>query len=76
VATTVVIRQLTEGSASTRILDALDAVIDAPSDRLSNGRRYSLEDLTNRTEAVAQLEAHLDRISSTWSTHVTIHGIA
>jgi hypothetical protein len=76
VATTVVIRQLTSGAESTRILDALDAVLDTPSDRLSNGRRYSIEDVASRAAAVAHIEAHLDRISSRWPTHVAIHGIA
>jgi hypothetical protein len=75
VATTVVIRQLTSGAESSRILDELDAAIDAPSDRLSNGRRYSLDGVVSRSIAVAMLEAELDRISGTWSTHVAIHGI-
>ena len=73
--TTVVIRQLTTGSEAARILDALDSAVDAPSDKLSNGRRYSIDEVTNRVAAVAYLEAHLDRISTTWPTHVTIHGI-
>ncbi|MEA2426694.1 MAG: hypothetical protein QOF37_322 [Thermoleophilaceae bacterium] len=74
-ATTVVIRQLTSGTESARILDALDSAVDSPSDKLSNGRRYSIDDVTNRVAAVAYLEAHLDRISTTWPSHVTIHGI-
>jgi hypothetical protein len=76
VAATVVIRQLTPGTESTRILDALDAALDAPSDKLSNGRRYSIDDVTNRVAAVEHLEGHLDRISGSWRSHVAIHGIA
>ena len=77
--TTVVIRQITNGDAeASRILDALDAVVDLPSDKLSTGRRYMLSarTQTDRAAAVAELEAELDQISDTWSEHVAIRGIA
>ena len=75
--TTVVIRQLTNGSEATRILDALDAALDTPGDPLSNGRRYTLSARTqgDRASAIATLEAELDRISDTWPEHVTIRAI-
>jgi hypothetical protein len=76
--TTVVVRQITNGAEATRILDALDAAVDLPSDKLSTGRRYMLaaRTQTDRAAAVAELEAELDRISDTWSEHVAIRGIA
>jgi hypothetical protein len=77
-ATTVVVRALTSGAEAERILDALDKAVEAPSDRLSSGRRYALHgrQQVDRASAVATLEAELDKISPTWSTHVTIRGIA
>lgn len=77
--TTVVVRQITNGDAeASRILDALDAAVDLPSDRLSTGRRYMLaaRTQTDRAAAVAELKAELDRISDTWSKHVAIRGLA
>jgi hypothetical protein len=76
VATTVVIRALTSGTDSAQILDALDKALGVPGDQLSNGRRYSIDGVSNRSAAVEMLEAQLDRINSTWGTHVAIHGIA
>jgi hypothetical protein len=75
--TTVVIRQLTNGIEATRILNALDAALETPGDPLSNGRRYTLSGRTqgDRASAVATLEAELDRISTTWPSHVTIRAI-
>jgi hypothetical protein len=75
--TTVVVRRVTSDTEAERILDALDAAVDLPSDRLSNGRRYSLQDREqqDRASAVATLKAELDKISPTWPIHVTIHGI-
>jgi hypothetical protein len=77
-ATTVVVRRVTTGDEADRILDALDAVVEIPSDRLSKGRRYTLEgrQQLDRASAVETLEAELDKISPTWATHVTIRGIA
>jgi hypothetical protein len=74
---TVVVRQLTSGSQAEQILDALDAAVDLPSDRLTNGRRYTFRERkqVDRASAVATLEAELDRISDTWPIHVTIHEI-
>ena len=76
--TTVVVRQITDGAEATRILDALDEAVDLPSDKLSNGRRYmmSARTQTDRTVAVEELKAELDRISDTWSEHVVIRGLA
>ena len=75
--TTVVVRQLTNGTEATRILDALDALMEVPSDRLSDGRRYTVSTRmqTSREDAVALLERELDQISDTWSEHVAIAGI-
>ena len=75
--TTVVVNQVTTGTEAIRILDALDAVVDLPSDRLSNGRRYMLDSRTStsRPSFVATLEAELDKISPTWSSHVAIRQI-
>jgi hypothetical protein len=75
--TTVVVRQITEGAEAERILDALDATVKLPSDRLSNGRRYMIQERTQtgRAEAVAALEAELDKISGSWATHVAIKAI-
>jgi hypothetical protein len=73
---TVVIRPLVGGTDSASILDALDLALGAPGDRLGNGRRYSIEGVADRAAAVAQLQMHLDRISSSWREHVAIHGIA
>jgi hypothetical protein len=75
--TTVVIRQLTNGIEATRILDALDEVVDLPSDRLSNGRRYTLSgrQQSDRASAVATLEAELNKISGTWPIHVAIRAL-
>jgi hypothetical protein len=77
VRTTVVVRQVTNGPEATRILDALDAAVDLPSDRLTNGRRYTLSSRTqvDRKSAVVTLTAELDRISSAWSEHLTIAGL-
>jgi hypothetical protein len=78
VATTVVIREIKSGSEATRILDALDEAVDLPSDKLSNGRRYTISGRPDmkRAGAVAELEAALDRISDTWPKHVAIRAIA
>ena len=75
--TTVVVRQLTKGPEATRILDALDEVVELPSDHLSDGRRYTLTGRlqTSRADAVAILEGELDRISDTWAEHVKIAGL-
>jgi hypothetical protein len=76
--TTVVVREITDGDAeAARILDALDEAVELPSDRLSNGRRYMLaaRTQTDRTAAVTELKAELDRISTTWSEHVAIRGL-
>jgi hypothetical protein len=75
--TTVVVRQLGDGAEAARILDALDAAVDLPSDRLSNGRRYMLQGRvqTDRARAVATLEAELDKISDSWADHVAIAGL-
>jgi hypothetical protein len=75
--TTVVVRQLTNGTEATRILDALDAAIEYPSDHLSNGRRYTLSARMplDRKLATALLEVELDKISGTWPTHVSIAGL-
>ena len=75
--TTVVVRKLTTGSEADRILDALDAAVELPSDRLSHGRRYMFRERVqvDRAKAVATLKEELDEISPTWSTHVTIRGI-
>lgn len=75
--TTVVVRQLTSGADATRILDALDAVVEIPSDRLSDGRRYTLSGRlqTSRADAVAILEGELDRIDESWAEHVVIAGL-
>jgi hypothetical protein len=75
-AATVVVRQLTSGSEAARILDELDAAIEAPSDRLSTGRRYSFDGVADREVAIALLESELDRIDGAWPTHVAIHGVA
>jgi hypothetical protein len=77
VVTTVVVRMLRSGTEAERILDALDAAVELPSDRLSSGRRYALRARrqVDRASAVTALEAELDKISPTWSTHVTIRGI-
>jgi hypothetical protein len=76
-ATSVVVRAVSSGNESERILDALDAAVELPSDRLSTGRRYILSgrQQMDRARAVATLEAELDKISPTWSTHLTIRGI-
>ena len=76
--TTVVVRQLNDGPEAARILDALDAAVDLPSDRLSTGRRYTLAGRvqTDRALAVETLEAELTKISPTWAEHVVIRGIA
>jgi hypothetical protein len=76
-ATTVVVRKLTTGTEAERILDALDAAVGLPSDRLSQGRRYTLRERSqiDRASAVATLEGELEKISPAWSTHVTIRGI-
>jgi hypothetical protein len=76
--TTVVVRRITAGKEADRILDALDAAVELPSDRLAKGRRYTLagRQQLDRASAVEALEAELDKISPTWSTHVTIRGIA
>jgi hypothetical protein len=75
--TTVVVRKVTAGTEAERILDALDAAVELPSDRLSHGRRYTLRDRqqVDRASAVATLEEELAKISPTWSTHVTIRGV-
>jgi hypothetical protein len=75
--TTVVVNQITSGTEATRILDALDATVDIPSDKLSNGRRYMFDSRTTTTRAsfVATLEAELDKISPTWRIHVAIRQI-
>jgi hypothetical protein len=75
--TTVVVRAITTGPESERILDALDAAVELPSDRLSTGRRYTFRERKHaqRASAVATLEAELDKISGTWPAHVRIHGI-
>jgi hypothetical protein len=76
-ATSVVVRTLSSGNESERILDALDAAVELPSDRLSTGRRYILSgrQQMDRARAVAALEAELDKISPTWSSHLAIRGI-
>jgi hypothetical protein len=76
--TTVVVRHRTDGPEAQRLLDALDAALEMPSDRLSSGRRYTVitRTRTDRETAVATLKAELDRISDAWHTHVEIHGIA
>jgi hypothetical protein len=76
--TTVVVRHRTDSAEATRLLDALDAVLETPGDKLSSGRRYAFSSRTqtDRAAAVALLKAELDRISDGWSTHVEIHGIA
>ncbi|MEA2431800.1 MAG: hypothetical protein QOF65_1887 [Thermoleophilaceae bacterium] len=75
--TTVVVRKVTSDNEAERILDALDAAIALPSDRLSAGRRYTFRERkqVDRPSAVATLEAELDKISPTWPTHLRIHGI-
>jgi hypothetical protein len=75
--TTVVVRAITTGTESERILDALDAAVELPSDRLSTGRRYTFRERqrADRASAVATLEAELDKISGSWQVHVTIRGI-
>jgi hypothetical protein len=75
--TTVVVRKVTSGTEAERILDALDAAVELPSDRLSQGRRYTLRERmqVERASAVTTLEGELEKISPTWSTHVTIRGI-
>ena len=75
--TTVVVRKVTSGTEADRILDALDAAVDLPSDRLSNGRRYTLRarQQADRSDAVVSLKAELDKISPTWPIHVAIRGV-
>ena len=75
--TTVVVRKVTTGAEAERILDALDAAVELPSDRLSHGRRYTLRARrqVDRASAVATLKGELEKISPAWSTHVTIRGI-
>jgi hypothetical protein len=75
--TTVVVRGITNGIEAERILNALDAAITLPSDRLSNGRRYTFRERkqVHRASAVATIEAELDKLSGTWPSHVTIHRI-
>jgi hypothetical protein len=75
--TTVVVRKVTDGTEAERILDALDAAVELPSDRLSAGRRYALPGRVqmDRPSAVAALKGELEKISPTWSNHVTIRGI-
>jgi hypothetical protein len=75
--TTVVVRKLTSGTEADRILDALDAAVDLPSDRLSNGRRYTFRarQQADRADVVSSLTTELEKISPTWSVHVAIHGI-
>jgi hypothetical protein len=76
--TTVVVRKITNGTEAERILIALDGAVDLPSDRLSNGRRYTFRERkqVHRAAAVATVEAELDKISGTWPSHVAIHRIA
>jgi hypothetical protein len=76
--TTVVVRQITAGPEATRILDALDAAVEIPSDRLSDGRRYILSGRlqTSRADAAASLERELDRIDAAWAEHVVIAGLS
>jgi hypothetical protein len=76
--TTVVVRQITNGPEAAGILDALDAAVELPSDKLSNGRRYTLEarTQTDRATAVATLKTKLDEISGTWPDHVKIATVA
>jgi hypothetical protein len=75
--TTVVVRRLTSGDETERILDALDAAVALPSDRLSSGRRYTFRERqqVDRADAVSTLQAELDKISPTWPTYVAIRGI-
>ena len=75
--TTVVVRHRTDGPEATRLLDALDAALEMPGDRLSSGRRYTVSSRTRteRAEAVEVLKAELDRISDAWHAHVEIKGI-
>ncbi|MEA2467244.1 MAG: hypothetical protein QOJ57_1370 [Thermoleophilaceae bacterium] len=76
--TTVVVRYLTDDAEATRLLDALDAALEMPGDRLSSGRRYTLSSRTqiDRATAVAKLKSELDRISGGWPQHIEIHGIS
>ena len=76
-ATTVVVRTRSSGNECERIMDALDTAVGLPGDRLSCGRRYTVRarQQMDRARAVATLEAELDKISPTWSTHLTIRGI-
>lgn len=75
--TTVVVRRLINGDEAERILEALDAAIALPSDRLSSGRRYTFRERrqVDRADAVSILQAELDKISPTWPTYLTIRGI-
>jgi hypothetical protein len=76
--TTVVVRHVTDSPEATRLLDALDAALEMPGDRLSSGRRYTVSSRsqTDRASAVAILKAELDQIDDSWPALVEIRGLS
>jgi hypothetical protein len=72
VATTIVARKLTTGSEAERILDQLERVTGLHGEHVEGGRRYNLSETKDLIIAMASLKGHLDEISATWPTHVTI----
>ncbi len=70
VATTVFIRQLTNGTEANRILDALEAVTGLHGEPVEGGRSYNLDDSRDFVIAMASIKGQLDAISDTWPIHL------
>jgi hypothetical protein len=69
--TTVVVRQLTNGTEAAEILDRLESVIGLSGERVEGGRSYDLGE-NDLIIAMASIRWHLDAISATWPSHVQI----
>jgi hypothetical protein len=70
--TTVVVRQLTNGTEGERILDQLESVTGLHGERVEAGRRYDLSDSRDLVIAMASIKGQLDAISDEWPIHLEI----
>jgi hypothetical protein len=70
VATTVVVRKLTDGTEADFILDQLERITGLHGERFDGGRRLDLTDSKDLVIAMASIRGQLDAISDTWPIHL------
>ena len=69
---TLALRKRTHGSEPDRILDQLELVTGLHGEHVEGARRYNLDESRDLLIAMASIKGHLDEISDTWPTHLSI----